>query len=245
MRTLLPDYHLEVDDEYLLTRYGSDRLPFIRFNFVSSVDGSAQLSGLSGQLGSEADHRVFMLQRRFAHVILVGSGTVHAEGYEGSLVSAEASAWRTANGYAEHPVLAIVSRSLSIDPESPVITQSPAQILIFTSEAVEEATRRKFPHHVELIQVSMRENAPDPEKIIQELTERGLTFVHAEGGPRLFGQFADAKQLDSLCLSFSPLLVAGQGSRICIGEKEVALPLTLHTLLEEDSMLLAEYRVNS
>lgn len=245
MRALLPDHRAEADDEYLLTRYSSDRLPFIRFNFVSSVDGSAQLSGLSGQLGSEADRRVFMLLRRFAQVILVGSGTVHAEGYEGPLVSGEAAAWRTANGYAEHPVLAIVSRSLSIDPGAPAITQSPSQVLIFTAETIDEDTRQKFPSHVELVQVAMRGNAPDPEKIVEELIGRGLEFIHAEGGPRLFGQFADAKQLDSLCLSISPLLVAGRGSRVCVGEEEVELPLELHTLLEEDSMLLAEYRIKS
>ncbi|WP_313813581.1 dihydrofolate reductase family protein [Glutamicibacter sp.] len=243
MRALLPDVLENVDDDYLLSRYGSRQLPFIRFNFVSSVDGSAQLGGLSGALGSAADHRVFMLLRRLAQVVLVGSGTVHAEGYEGPLVSDEDRAWRLAHNLSPDPVLAIVSRSLSLSPQTPALNESPAPVLLFCAEPVSEQVRASYPSNVEIIQIGRRGDGVDPSQIVAQLVSRGLQFIHAEGGPRLFGQFAAAGVLDSLCLSYSPVLAAGQGARICSSPEETEIQLHLHTLLEEDSMLLSEYRV--
>ncbi len=243
MRALLPEAREAVSDEYLLERYDSAQRPFIRFNFVSSVDGSAQLNGLSGALGTEADHRVFTLLRRLAQVVLVGSGTVHAEGYEGPLVSDADRAWRTSHGLEADPVLAIVSRSLSLGPDMAVLNQSPAPVLLFCAEPVSEQVRASYPQNVQIIQVGQAGGGADPAQVVQELTARGLDFIHAEGGPRLFGQFAAAGQLDSLCLSYSPVLASGQGSRICVAQHEQQLKLRLHTLLEEESMLLCDYRV--
>ena len=117
MRRLLPDPAPEPDDAALLHSYappsGTD--PFVRFNFVSSIDGAATLGGLSGELGTAADKRVFMLLRRAADVILVGAGTVRAEGYDGELLDAASRAWRLERGMSECPVLAVVSGHLDLD----------------------------------------------------------------------------------------------------------------------------------
>lgn len=55
---------------------------WIRANFVTSLDGSVTTAdGTSGDLGGEADRRAFAVMRSLAEVILVGAGTVRAEGY--------------------------------------------------------------------------------------------------------------------------------------------------------------------
>jgi riboflavin biosynthesis pyrimidine reductase len=56
--------------------------PWLRVNFVSSVDGSAQgRDGRSGSINNDVDVEVFHRLRQSADVILVGAGTARAEEY--------------------------------------------------------------------------------------------------------------------------------------------------------------------
>ncbi|MGC2342457.1 MAG: dihydrofolate reductase family protein, partial [Mycobacterium sp.] len=57
---------------------------WLRANFIASLDGGATFGGKSGQLGGPGDRAVFSLLRELADVILVGAGTVRAEGYAGA-----------------------------------------------------------------------------------------------------------------------------------------------------------------
>ena len=101
-----PDAASDLDDDALTEGI---REPALRVNFVSSVDGAATRDGLSGGLGDAADRRYFELLRRVADVVLVGAGTVRAEGYGPMRVSDASVAWREAHGLTPHPVFAIVS----------------------------------------------------------------------------------------------------------------------------------------
>ena len=68
-------------------------------------------------------------------------------------------------------------------------------------------------------------------------------LIHAEGGPTLFGDFLRADAISSLALTYSPLLVAGNGPRIAGGAHlEVPVSMELHLLHEQDGTLLADYR---
>lgn len=62
-----------------------ERRAWVRANFITTLDGRATgPGGLSGGLneGSEADRPVFEMLRAWADVVVVGAGTVRAEGYE-------------------------------------------------------------------------------------------------------------------------------------------------------------------
>lgn len=242
MRALLPHHSDQVDDQFLLERYSSGQRPFVRFNFVSSIDGSAQVDGLSGGLGSPGDRRIFSLLRRLADVILVGAGTVRAEGYEGQLLSEEDMAWRIERGMPPQPVLALVSHGLHLEPTAPVFAKSPVPVLVFTSVNVSDEQREAFGPNVTLVQVSDKDGGCAPQEIVDYLHSRGLGFIHAEGGPHIFGQFAAAGAVDSACISHSPVLVAGDGMRIAVHEQQVFLQFELHSLFEEGSMLFCDYR---
>ena len=57
--------------------------PWLRVNFVASVDGSAQgRDGRSGTINNEVDVEVFHQLRGSCDVILVGAGTARAEEYK-------------------------------------------------------------------------------------------------------------------------------------------------------------------
>jgi len=59
--------------------------PWLRVNFVATVDGSAQgRDGRSGTINNEVDMQVFHQLRRTCDVVLVGAGTARAEEYKPS-----------------------------------------------------------------------------------------------------------------------------------------------------------------
>ena len=53
----------------------------LRANIVSSVDGAAVLEGRVGALTGPADQQLLVLLRSLCDVLLVGAGTLRAEGY--------------------------------------------------------------------------------------------------------------------------------------------------------------------
>ncbi len=63
---------------------------------VTSLDGAATgADGRSGSINNDADHVVFEVLRALSHVVVVGAGTIRAEGYpplsvDDSLVGAPA-----------------------------------------------------------------------------------------------------------------------------------------------------------
>ena len=70
------------DTDDLDELYAVPRLPWLRVNMVSSVDGAATGdSGKSGSLNNAADKVVFDHLRSVADVVVVGAGTARAEGY--------------------------------------------------------------------------------------------------------------------------------------------------------------------
>lgn len=74
----------ELEDWYAVPDDRADGT-WVRGSFITTLDGRATgPGGLSGGLneGSEADHVVFPWLREWADVVVVGAGTVRAEGYE-------------------------------------------------------------------------------------------------------------------------------------------------------------------
>ncbi|MGM7668835.1 pyrimidine reductase family protein [Microbacterium sp. A93] len=235
----------ELTDDELVAFYAppadvSDRL-WVRFNFVCSADGAATLDGLSGGLGTAADRRLFALLRRPADVLLVGAGTVRAEGYAGEFVSAEDRAWREARGLPGHPGLAVVSGSLDLDPEGGFLSTAPVRPLILTTTGADSGRRRAIEEVADVVDCG--EHRAEPARIRAELARRGHRLVHSEGGPSLFGSFSAAGEADELCLSLSPLAAGPAGRRIIGGpEPAEASALDLVGLLEEAGALFLRYR---
>ena len=86
MRQLFPTAgDVDPADAYgRLAALGPSR-PRVRLNMIASVDGAASLLGRSGALGGPADKALFATLRSLADVVLVGAGTMRAEGYGAAL----------------------------------------------------------------------------------------------------------------------------------------------------------------
>ncbi|WP_022886106.1 pyrimidine reductase family protein [Glaciibacter superstes] len=236
----------EVIEQYRLV----DRVsPWLRVNFVSSLDGAATHDGLSGGLGNDDDRLVFDTLRMLSDVIVVGAGTVRAEGYGGVRLSDSDAAWRVDAGLPPQPRVAIVSSRLDISPEHPFFTEAAVTDAdgrpIVITHAASPADRRAALGEVAEVLVC-GEAAVDCGVMSEALAERGLTQVLCEGGPHLFGTLIDADRVDELCLTLSPVLENGSAGRIARGGAAASRSMKLmHALPAGDMLFLRYHRLRS
>lgn len=211
-----------------------------RVNFVGSLDGSATHAGRSGGLGDAADRRVFHVLRRLCDVVLVGAGTVRTEGYGPMRVDAPAAVWRRAHRLAEHPVFAIVSGRLDLDPDSRIFTDAPVRPIVLTTAAAPPDRREALAAVAEVIPCGA--SVVNTGVMLDRLAERGLVQVHCEGGPQLLNAMIDDDTVDELCLTMSPRLEGGQGPRIASGATpDAPRGMRLAQVLLSGSTLLLRY----
>ena len=228
-----------IGDARIADLYSADAEPtWLRVNFVSSIDGAATRQGLSGGLSDDADHRVFDILRRLCDVVVVGAGTVRAEGYGAMRVDEVSQRARREAGMTEHPVFAIVSASLDLDPAAPIFREAPERPIIVTTELSRRDAREALAEVADV--VICGEERVEPQRLIEGLTARGLTRIHCEGGPHLFGDLIAAGAVDELCLTVGATLEAGVASRISAGAAPI-LPVGMrlaHVLRSDDTLLL-------
>lgn len=243
MQRLWPD-PAPVDDVAALVAGASrptppDR-PWLLVNMIASLDGAITVDDRSGGLGRPADRAVFSALRAVADVVLAGAGTVRAEGYGPPRPSPATRAARRARGQAEAPRLAVVSRSLELDPDADLFRAAEEPPLVLTCEAAPAAGRRTLEAVAEVVVAGS--TRVDLAAALRALRQRGVATVCAEGGPTLNGDLLAADLIDEWDLTLSPLLVGGDAGRAVVGP---ALPEPRRTelswLLEGDGLLLGRW----
>jgi len=222
--------------------------PFVMLNMVSTADGRATLGGRSGPIGGRADRELFHELRTTADGVMAGAGTVRAEGY-GRITRGEARARRRRErGLSEEPLACVVSASLSLPPDLPLLADPAARVVIVTPSA---ASLPASAAHVDYVRAE-RDGRLDLPAALSELRQRlGVRTLLCEGGPHLNRDLLAAGLVDELFLSLSPKLAGGSGSveedvRILAGPAlEPPIELELLGALQSDSHLFMRYGVAS
>ncbi|MFF0487993.1 pyrimidine reductase family protein [Nocardia sp. NPDC003482] len=220
--------------------------PWVRINFVSSIDGAVTLDGRSGALGGPADKAVFRILRDLADVVLVGAGTARSENYGGARTDSfrRIRLFHHGLGGAQDgsaPPIAVVTASAALDPASRLFTDTTRPPLVLTTtDAPADRKAELADAGAEVIEAG--DTSVTAAGIRAALAERGLLRVLCEGGPALFGELIAAGAVDELCLTVSPLLVGGTAGRIAVAPKEMPTPMTLcHALLDDDGSVLTRW----
>ncbi|WP_415974686.1 pyrimidine reductase family protein [Rhodococcus sp. 077-4] len=234
----------DVDDDAVraLHAYPEDlNRPWIRTNFVSSIDGSVTADGASAGLGTPADARLFGILRELCDAVLVGAGTARAENYGGVSLSAEEKARRVASGLAPVPTIVVVTASGSIDAESRLVTDTEVKPVVVTSAAADGSKVAALrTAGVTVIEVSG--DTVSTGDIVATLDDLGFHRILCEGGPGLFGQLVSDGAADELCLTISPMLVVGSAGRIAHAAHASDLPMDrAHVLGDADGTLLTRW----
>lgn len=235
-----PTVEIDTDDAYRAPRELVDGKPWLMVNMIGSVDGAVAIDGVSGGLGSLGDKDVFGTVRSIPDVILAGAGTVIAEDYGPPSSSVSSRARRL--GFGAWPVarIAVVSNSLSIDPESRLFDSKDSRPIVLTSEASDPDRRAQLQRVADVIVVGVER--VDLTRALGALADIGARVVLSEGGPTLNAQLAADDLVDELCVSVSPLIVGGTAGRIFQGAPlDTPTDLELHHVLTEDHYLFLRY----
>jgi Pyrimidine reductase, riboflavin biosynthesis len=231
-----------LDDEALVRLYPRATRPWLRMNFVTSIDGAVELDGYSAGLSGGPDgpdKRVFGLLRMLCDALLVGAGTLRHEGYRALRLDERRRAWRRELGLPDHPTLVVVSRSLNLDPTSAVFADAPVRPVVLTHR------RAVAPPGLAAVADLVRcgDDRVDPVVGLAELRRRGHGQVLCEGGPHLFGSLTAADLVDELCLTVAPMLTGPGAGRITAGPQSPPRDMALrHVLAAGDTLLLRYVR---
>jgi riboflavin biosynthesis pyrimidine reductase len=227
------------DPDELVQRYPRSGRPTLRVNFISSLDGAVTVDGRSAGLGGPADHEVFATLRKVCDAVVVAAGTVRTEKYDAMRLDAPSRAWRQAHGLPEFPLMVIVSGSLNLDPAQLVFADAPVRPIIYTHAGASPDRRAELAPVADI--VTLGEDAVDLRAAVADLHGRGATQLLCEGGPALFGALIEADLVDELCLTLSPVLVAGDAGRIAHGAAVPPRAMHLEHSLSGGDMLLLRY----
>jgi riboflavin biosynthesis pyrimidine reductase len=211
------------DTDDLAEHYAPPRTPWLRLNFVATVDGAVQgTDGKSGDINNAVDKRAFDTMRDLADAVVVGAGTARTEGYR---------PWSRTT--------VVVSRSGRVPPLL-AGAEAGAVVLVCPGQApgLAEGRAALGGDHV----LTLGEDEVDLSALPAVLARRGLSHLLCEGGPSLARDLLAAGVVDELCATTVPRLIAGDHLRLAHGDT-IDVPLELVGLLEEDGTLLARWAV--
>jgi riboflavin biosynthesis pyrimidine reductase len=196
--------------------------PHVASVMVSSLDGRAAVAGSSRPLGGEYDLRLLLALRASADALLVGPGTVRAEGY----------------GPLPCPAV-LVSRSFDLPWEAGLFAAPELPVLVYTGPAAGE------PPEVAAAVEVVRMDEPSLGAVLADLHARGIRRLLCEGGPRLNRALLAAGLLDELFLTLSPLVTGddGQTAIVAGGALPAPLRLALRSVATADGELYLRYSV--
>jgi riboflavin biosynthesis pyrimidine reductase len=218
-------------------RAPADR-PFLYLNMVASVDGRAAIEGRSRALGSEIDTLLLTELRALADAVLIGSGTLRAEGYARLVANPDRIARREAAGRAPTPLAVLISRGLDLPWDAGLFAAADQPILVYTGSDTE-------PPDVAAPLELVRLPEPTPAAALGDLRGRGVRALLCEGGPTLGRALLASGLVDELFVTFSPLLAGNaHAPRIVEGDDLPApVDLALEWVLRHDHELYLRYRV--
>jgi riboflavin biosynthesis pyrimidine reductase len=227
---------------------GPPERPHVMINMVSTVDGRASIAGHSGPIAGGADRELFHALRGPVDAVMAGAGTMRVERYGRITPDESRRRIRRERGLREEPLACIVSASLALPPDLPLLAKPEAHVVVLTaSDASLPDTAARIDY------VRKRRGAElDLAGALSELRDRfAVEELLCEGGPHLNSQLLTAGIVDELFLSLSPKLAGGDPAegdalRILAGEEfDEPLELDLLGVLEHDSHLFLRYGVSA
>jgi riboflavin biosynthesis pyrimidine reductase len=210
----LPRFDLPAE---LIEAYGGslgfDR-PRLFANFVSTIDGVVAIPDLaqSNKLisnGSESDRFMMGLLRALADAVLIGSGTLRASAQ--GLWTPERAYPAAAEGLAElrrrlgrpaAPERVVLTGTGSVPASHPLFAEG---ALVLTTETGAARLDGRLPAASTIESLGNGETV-DLRAAVAVLRARGHKLILSEAGPRVFASLLEAKLVDELFLTVSPLI---------------------------------------
>jgi riboflavin biosynthesis pyrimidine reductase len=207
-------------------------------NMVASADGRAALEGRTAPLSDPADRELFHTLRAQADAVLVGTGTLRAEGYGPFTKNERLRELRAGLGLAPAPLGIVMTRTMDLPYQAPLFQDAGSRIAVYTSAGAgaQPCPATLEVHHLDVL---------DPRAVVAHVRETyGVRCILGEGGPHINAPLFAAGVVDELFLTVSPTLAGGHDVLTIIeGDLPAPLALELRQALVHEGTLLLRYRV--
>lgn len=211
--------------------------PCLYTNFALTVDGHATIGGRSGSIGSAVDTAMLVGLRMRADAVMIGAGTLRAEGYGRVIRDPAKRAERESRGLAPDPLVVLVSNRLEVAWDADLFAEGFGAVVIFT------ASDREPPPTVTPVEVIRHPDRVDLAAALRTLrTDYGVRALLCEGGPTLHGALLTAGLVDDLFVTRAPRLAGGAGPGLVAGLEAGVRELDLVWLCAAGGELYARYR---
>ncbi|WP_414515152.1 RibD family protein [Nostoc sp. PCC 9305] len=148
-------------------------------------------------------------QVSLADLILVGAGTIRAEGGTFEISDRELLAAREVRGQSPQPITCVVSGSLDLSPDLPFLSQDIERWIFTTRTALERSsdttTLQKLAELIDLGDTDL-----DWDRAYTLMAERGIHKVVALGGGSLTAALVKAGRIDDWWLTIWPIIFGGK-----------------------------------
>jgi len=218
-------------------RAPADR-PFVFLNMVASVDGRAAVTSSARGLGSPADTLLLGELRALADAVLIGTGTLRAEGYGVLVRDAGRRARRRDAGLPDTPLAVLCSRALDLPWDAGLFAAADQPVLAYTESA------HAAPELAAPVELARLAQASVP-ALLADLRARGVRALLCEGGPTLNRSLLAAGAVDELFLTLSPQLTGAPDAPRIVegGALPEAVGLERVWALAAEGDLFLRYRV--
>lgn len=240
MTSLVPHsgipYDLDGDGLFELEKlYRCPSTPWLRLNFVASVNGDAVgFDGTSESLSSRTDRKILGAIRRNADLVLVGANSVRKEGY-----------------FLPKTVpLAILTGSGDLTGHRiPSVVPAGRVLIVCPPAAASKARESLAADNVEIVEIRPdASNTTSAQSLnitmaISALRGRSYSNIVCEGGMTLAGSLLRSGLVDEVCLTTSPQITATHQPILSDAAKDHRLTLK-QLLVDEDGFLYARWLVS-
>lgn len=183
-------------------RAPNDR-PFVFVSMISTADGRAAREGRSATIGGDADLELLLELRAVADAVLIGTGTLRAEGYDRLVKREERRRRRVAAGLSPDPVAVILSRRFDVPWDAGLFRAPEQPVLVYTGlQTADAGEPPDVPARVEVVRLDV----PGLTEMLADLRARGVRALLSEGGPTMHGALHAAGVVDELFLTIAPVI---------------------------------------
>lgn len=225
------------------------KLPSVAANFALSVDGkiAARAKGPTS-FTSAADRRRMLELRAEADAVLIGRGTLEADNIPMRLPSARLRAERVRAGRAAEPLRVIFSNSGRLRKNLRVFRAGGAPVVVFTTKLMPASTKQWL-EKVSRVYIEPRGQAVNPNHALRILArDYGVRSALCEGGAELFRSLVQAGLVQTLHVTFAPMIIGGAEALTLLGPAQSSLlarsiPLRPESFAPRGGEVFATYRV--
>ena len=214
--------------------------PYLVLNMAATADGRVAIGGRSAPVAGSADRALFHELRTQADAVMAGAGTARVERYRRVVKNEDLRAKRERSGAFVEPLAVIVSGSLDLPVDLPLLQDPGSRVVIVTS--VDSSLGEVEADMSYLRVASPGELAPALSAL---RTEYGVRSVLCEGGPHLNSSLLREGLVDELFLCVSPRLAGDPAQPATVEGSALPEPIDMDlvTLHEAEDHLFFRYRL--